>query len=82
MVAMQGDMTKGTFLITNTIVWAISKFEHILTHLERQSGRPVQQSARGGKINILNKKKHFLRSTDFKLLRRTKKKVNKCYLSS
>jgi len=56
MVAMYGDKIKGIFLIANTIVGAISKSAHILTHLEGPSRHPEQQSARGGKINILNKK--------------------------
>jgi len=56
MVAMHGDKIKGTFFITNTVVRAISKSAHILTHLEGRSHRPGKQSARGGKINILNNK--------------------------
>jgi hypothetical protein len=45
MVTKLGDMTNRTFLITKIVVWAVSKFSHILTHLEGQSSRPVQQSA-------------------------------------
>jgi len=56
MVAMHGDKIKGIFLIANTVVRAISKSAHILTHLEGRSRRPGKQSARGGKINILNNK--------------------------
>jgi hypothetical protein len=69
MVATLGDMIKGTYLISNIIVWAISKSAHILAHLQGRSDRPGRRSPRGGKVNILSKK-NFLRSTHFKLLRR------------
>ena len=68
MVALLGDMIKGISRITNITVWAISKFAHILTHLEGQIRRPVSRVHEGGKINILNKK-YFVRSTDSKFLR-------------
>jgi hypothetical protein len=56
MVAMLGDMIKGTSLISNIIVWAINKSARILTHLQGRSGRPGRRSPRGDKINILSKK--------------------------